>query len=467
MKKEQKNRILIYSIAIVAVIALILAVLPYLPSKERSSPSLSPSSPYKLTSTGSCLGKCGLSSKDCYCDSSCWKIYGDCCKDIKEAGCISDADKPLWNSYYPSLAFSSTGNSAGPTFVFNTSFNGKELDLIVNLVSGNVKIPLLAGNISYFDKLGAYAYQVSGSSLLTPKIILPLKNLKTAELYSNIIYNYDTDFDEAFIASKNGKSYYLSVSSITQSLGINYTSIKDLATGLTAGNCSNVKIWNTCSIGDVQLGFNSVHYSQNNLTIVGGPGVTFNKIYDNNGYYLNLPLVNQLPTDSYQVYIYNSTEGIIKMTNATWQSGVISLSTSSYIANCIQNWGCTAWGTCIGGVQTRTCSDSNNCGNLTGKPSESQSCTVTPGSGDSNATYQGVLNMFYNCKSAKWSGAPLDVVNNNCNYICSAVSNKPCLYGFGLSLFNYPTSAPKIQLFNCSESTSPVNVDLSCLCCSV
>ena len=43
---------------------------------------------------------------------------------------------------------------------------------------------------------------------------------------------------------------------------------------------------------------------------------------------------------------------------------------------CTPNWQCTEWSECSQtGTQTRTCSDSINCGILTGKPKESQSCT--------------------------------------------------------------------------------------------
>jgi len=44
---------------------------------------------------------------------------------------------------------------------------------------------------------------------------------------------------------------------------------------------------------------------------------------------------------------------------------------------CIQNWSCSAWGSCINGNQTRSCPDLNTCSNLTGKPAESQPCNTT------------------------------------------------------------------------------------------
>jgi len=41
---------------------------------------------------------------------------------------------------------------------------------------------------------------------------------------------------------------------------------------------------------------------------------------------------------------------------------------------CTPNWTCSLWTTCQNGNQIRACLDSNNCGTLTGKPAESQSC---------------------------------------------------------------------------------------------
>jgi PGF-pre-PGF domain-containing protein len=49
---------------------------------------------------------------------------------------------------------------------------------------------------------------------------------------------------------------------------------------------------------------------------------------------------------------------------------------------CTESWSCTDWSSCANSQQTRTCTDSNNCGTTSSKPAESQSCTpesnVTP-----------------------------------------------------------------------------------------
>ncbi|OGZ91507.1 MAG: hypothetical protein A2599_03510 [Candidatus Staskawiczbacteria bacterium RIFOXYD1_FULL_39_28] len=42
---------------------------------------------------------------------------------------------------------------------------------------------------------------------------------------------------------------------------------------------------------------------------------------------------------------------------------------------CTPSWNCTSWSSCVNGQQTRTCTDSNNCGVTTGKPSETQACS--------------------------------------------------------------------------------------------
>lgn len=44
---------------------------------------------------------------------------------------------------------------------------------------------------------------------------------------------------------------------------------------------------------------------------------------------------------------------------------------------CMGQWQCTSWSNCINNTQTRTCSDINNCGTTTNKPTETQQCSTT------------------------------------------------------------------------------------------
>ena len=43
---------------------------------------------------------------------------------------------------------------------------------------------------------------------------------------------------------------------------------------------------------------------------------------------------------------------------------------------CAENWGCSGFGSCVNGKQSRTCTDGNKCGTISKKPSETQSCKV-------------------------------------------------------------------------------------------
>jgi len=53
------------------------------------------------------------------------------------------------------------------------------------------------------------------------------------------------------------------------------------------------------------------------------------------------------------------------------------VSISTKINTCVPNWICGSWNFCVNGQQTRTCTDSNNCGITTNKPATTQTCTAT------------------------------------------------------------------------------------------
>lgn len=73
---------------------------------------------------------------------------------------------------------------------------------------------------------------------------------------------------------------------------------------------------------------------------------------------------------------------------------------------CTPNWQCSAWSTCNGGTQTRTCTDSNSCGTSSGKPSESQSCTVQCGASGQACCSGSACNSGLTCQSGTCQSAP-------------------------------------------------------------
>ena len=67
-----------------------------------------------------------------------------------------------------------------------------------------------------------------------------------------------------------------------------------------------------------------------------------------------------------------------KCSATTGKCGVNTFAVSNPCSDsCTPNWQCATWSTCVNGQQTRTCTDTNNCGTTTNKPTPTQSCTAT------------------------------------------------------------------------------------------
>ncbi|MEK6941826.1 MAG: hypothetical protein AABW85_03145 [archaeon] len=49
---------------------------------------------------------------------------------------------------------------------------------------------------------------------------------------------------------------------------------------------------------------------------------------------------------------------------------------------CVENWVCSGWSTCSGGVQGRLCGDESQCGTFAEKPIETRKCVESPVCGD-------------------------------------------------------------------------------------
>lgn len=74
------------------------------------------------------------------------------------------------------------------------------------------------------------------------------------------------------------------------------------------------------------------------------------------------------PGSSYTLPVYNKT--VLK----PCQNGCLN---GACKTACTPKWDCTAWGYCTNSLQTRTCTDAYNCQDATGKPAETQSCSVS------------------------------------------------------------------------------------------
>ena len=79
---------------------------------------------------------------------------------------------------------------------------------------------------------------------------------------------------------------------------------------------------------------------------------------------------------------------------------------------CTPNWQCSSWSSCLNNQQTRTCTDSNNCGTNNGKPVVVQSCTSSSvNSHNSDCTFvtnnnmvgtSWTINDYINYNGQKW-----------------------------------------------------------------
>jgi hypothetical protein len=81
---------------------------------------------------------------------------------------------------------------------------------------------------------------------------------------------------------------------------------------------------------------------------------------------------------------------------------------------CIETWSCTSWSACVGGTQTRTCKDLNNCGTVVNRPTLTQTCTV-------------VCTESWSCSA--WSTCTSGTQTRTCTDAnkCGTTVNKPIL----------------------------------------
>ena len=113
-------------------------------------------------------------------------------------------------------------------------------------------------------------------------------------------------------------------------------------------------------------------------------GATFTETNTNAAGFYNVSVVDG---DSYDVTAsltgYDSNSSPVTISGAT----ELNLTLTQTPTSCTENWTCTAWSTCSGGTQTRTCTDQNNCGTEINKPAESRSCSTS--SSGSSGGYDG------------------------------------------------------------------------------
>jgi len=93
---------------------------------------------------------------------------------------------------------------------------------------------------------------------------------------------------------------------------------------------------------------------------------------------------------------------------------------------CQEDWSCSGWSSCSNSIQTRTCSDNNNCGTELNKHAESQSCTITPpSSGGSSGGARRTCKENWTCTD--WEECIDGIEKRTCSdeNKCGTKKNKP------------------------------------------
>ena len=91
---------------------------------------------------------------------------------------------------------------------------------------------------------------------------------------------------------------------------------------------------------------------------------------------------------------------------------------------CQESWSCSSWSSCSNSIQTRTCTDSNNCGTEINKPALSQSCSVGTSSGGGGGSSR-ICKENWSC--SEWEGCSKGIEKRVCSDLnkCGTKKSKP------------------------------------------
>ncbi len=159
---------------------------------------------------------------------------------------------------------------------------------------------------------------------------------------------------------------------------------------ITLKNCMIKNYWTGISLAGTNSLIKSNSISDNGFigieTIINQPyghKLENNDIFNNVQYNLYNSLSGNINAENNWWGIINITEIETKINRGEGLVDFSPFSQTSFFNEyipCNPSWSCTDWSTCSNKQQSRTCNDINNCGVLTGKPSETQSCSSSSSS---------------------------------------------------------------------------------------
>ena len=161
---------------------------------------------------------------------------------------------------------------------------------------------------------------------------------------------------------------FMSYFNITVRRSDNNDPVSGITVNLVNGS-SAVKSGSTDSDGNILLAVNSSRYSSLNITTESTSSYYANT--SGGEYSANDQVISNITVTVLSKPSGGSTQGTTGGDGGGGGGGGA--------AACNESWVCTSWSTCINGIQTRTCTDQNNCGTEKDKPDTNRSCFVKIG----------------------------------------------------------------------------------------
>src|SRR3989344_2172981 len=135
-------------------------------------------------------------------------------------------------------------------------------------------------------------------------------------------------------------------------------------------------------------------------------------------------------------YIPVNSDGLSLTATSTWnlRNGQAQIFLSSSVTPpplCIESWSCTAWSSCTNNSQSRTCTDSNNCGTTTNRPPLTQSCTAacSPEGSSRACTTTEACPGTQSCNNGNWNSCT-DIPSDGCPALAGTLVFQNGLNGY-------------------------------------
>ena len=273
------------------------------------------------------------------------------------------------DEYYYNFGNLSAGNYSFRFWANDSSGNANSTDLlslIINKSSNPIALSInnVRGNVSitYGTQSNAAATAAGNVSLFRDNINVNNPDVSTLPVKtSGYAYKANATGNENYTDNSSGVTYYLFINKSDPSLSLYFNSNQGDLTTQTL----------SIEIKAVLNPQSNVDIYQNDVLITSGNSpLTTIKVYNSTGSYKIT--ASFAGNENYSAKSKTNYITITSSQQLTQQQ--TQQQTQEQGASCNPSWQCSEWRSCTLGKKTRTCSDANNCGTDSGKPSETVDC---------------------------------------------------------------------------------------------